>query len=113
MAKFKIHGSGGEGKGAGWINKVYFATADEVFVTDDADMIAILRQGNMATEIIDMPAIKTEVDTTKIEDKDPVADLYKQSHGDLVDICKEMQIEPKRAKQDMIDAIIAELKGQG
>jgi len=111
MAKFKIHGSGGEGKGAGWINKVYFATADEIYQTDDADMIAILRQGNMATEIIDTPAIKTEANITKIEAKDPFITLHDKTHAELVDICKEMQIEPKRAKQDMIDAIIAELKG--
>lgn len=63
MAKFKIGGSGSEGSGAGWIGKKYFATANEIYETDDPEMIKLLIDSKMAVEIIE-EVIEPEIQLT-------------------------------------------------
>ena len=53
MAKFRILGSGSEGSGAGYIGKKYFATANEIYETEDIEMIELIRNSKMAIEIIE------------------------------------------------------------
>lgn len=53
MAKFRILGSGSEKAGAGYIGNKYFATANEIYETDDPEMIELIRNSKMAVEIIE------------------------------------------------------------
>jgi hypothetical protein len=107
MAKFKIGGSGGDGNGAGWIGNVFFEKADMCYETDDAGMIELLHKSGVATEIKELEPVVPDATA-------PLQELLNKTKDELTEICKELQIGVKRTKQDMIDAIMAELtKGQG
>lgn len=64
MAKFKMGGSGSDNAGAGWIGKKYFATANEIYETDDIEMIELIRNSKMAVEIIEEIIIPEDIPIT-------------------------------------------------
>lgn len=51
--KFKMGGSGGDGAGAGWIGKRYFARKDEIYETDDPVTIDEIIKSKMGVQIVD------------------------------------------------------------
>lgn len=104
---FWVGGSGGEGRGAGYINGRLFKKPG-YFTTDDPSMIEALRQTCVAREIPE------EADDLIGIAPDKLRTL---GHGDLQEICEKLSIPVRNSKQAMITDILAiitpEPKGAG
>lgn len=101
MPKFRVFGSGGAGMGAGWIGKVYYKTANEITETDDPEQIQALMNSKMAIEVASDDQIPQPDDT-----------LENKSMEELRVICSELNIPPRRSKEDTLKAIYDHIQGQ-
>ena len=82
MAKFKVGGSGSENSGAGWIGSHYFATAGEIYETDDPEMIKLLIDSKLAIEIIEeIPVIEEDKPIMDEQPAKKVGRPFKTSQG--------------------------------
>lgn len=81
MAKFKMGGSGSNKAGAGYIGNHYFAHANEIYETDDLNMIKLLIDSKMAIEIIEEIPIINEIPVMDDQPIKKVGRPFKNTQG--------------------------------